>query len=717
MICVYDIGNTDFETNGNAILQPISGSVKQVAGGSYDIKLVHPIDPDGKWMHLVPGAVVKAPVPEEEIENAFAGYEADVYTTDSDTGMRETATEPQVINYNAWVYGNEYDAGSKVTYENRNYQARVKIENQAVTAAPSDTYAWEEIARVTGGPAIIITLPAGSELYLVEEVDTTWYKMATYYGLEGYVKKSEVTFYKHLSPSETLPRIITEQLFRLREPAIDNENNTVTVTGMHISYDLCGNIIQHVSLAQVSPAFALGRIAEGLMMEYPGTIATNLSGTATYTGEIKGKNGMFALLDPDKGIVPTFGAKFTRDNYDLFVMTKSQVDRGFKIQYGKNVRGINWKKSSSALVTRVVPVAKAEDGSDLYLPEKWVDSSLINDYPVVMMEQLAVKGQVGKDKGTGDGSTWTESDLLDEMRTKAGERFSVDHADQIVQEVTVQFEQLGDTAEYEFMKDLEKVLLYDTVTAQDDRIGLSMQLLVTELEFDIIRKKVTGIKLSNIDSSGSRNVTGYNVQNNSIGSVKLTDEAKQEIAQQALNQVPDLVSTAQGPGNSVNVIDSLTSSSTTDALSANQGKVLKDYVDQWCAWRYNLSLGANTLISVTHAEFVLVASDRGGLWTDGVSGLDLTKVSGSSSLSVYRSTDSNTMLYIASWIGAATTVSVFSGGSVTYSGVTGFKGEYDDSSTYAVNDIVWHNGALYKCTTAIATAEAWDADHWTKIAE
>ena len=39
--------------------------------------------------------------------------------------------------------------------------------------------------------------------------------------------------------------------------------------------------------------------------------------------------------------------------------------------------------------------------------------------------------------------------------------------------------------------------------------------------------------------------------------------------------------------------------------------------------------------------------------------------------------------------------------------------EYSSSSTYAVGDIVLKDGALYKCSTAISTAEAWNSAHWT----
>lgn len=38
---------------------------------------------------------------------------------------------------------------------------------------------------------------------------------------------------------------------------------------------------------------------------------------------------------------------------------------------------------------------------------------------------------------------------------------------------------------------------------------------------------------------------------------------------------------------------------------------------------------------------------------------------------------------------------------------------YDDTSTYAAGDLCIYNNALYKCTTAITTAEAWNANHWT----
>lgn len=616
MICVYDIGNTAYDKNGDAVLQPLSGKVKQAAGGGYDIQMEVAMDPEGKWKHLVPGAIIKAPVPEEIIENAYSGYDADVYKTNVKAELREEPVAPTTINYPVWpatTAGSDPGyVGMKTTSNGKNFEC-IYWDPSSRMALTDPEYSnwWKEIARSTPGAPALVTLAAGSELYFVEDYDTNWYKMSTFYGLVGYIKKSQVTFDRHLTPSETTPRIITEQLFRITEPTIDSMGQTISVSGMHVSYDLAGILIQDVSIGQASPAMAIGLMMEGMMVPYDGVIATNLTSDAngTYTGQIKGKNAIYALLDPDAGIVSTFNAKFTRDNWDVFLMQRTTVDRGYRIRYGKNARGITWEKSSANLINRVVPVAKDEKGADLYLPEKWIDSPLISQYPVIRMERLQVKGQVGKDKGTGDGSVWTESDLLDEMRAKAGERFSVDHVDLVTHEVTVQVEQLGDTAEYAWMKGLEKVLLYDTVAAIDENIGLEMPLLVTELEWDIVRKRIAGLKLSNVNNLAKRTVTGYNVQNNSISSEKLMDGVAQDIVQAAVDIMPEFsdpnasrpvsvtdsdptlswgtrskVGSVAGtdlhvtmPGNPAPaVVDNLTSTSTTDALSANQGRVLNE---------------------------------------------------------------------------------------------------------------------------------------------
>ena len=542
MISVYDIGNEAFERNGDAVLLPKSGKVRMVAGGGCDLTMEHPIDPNGKWTHLIPEAIIKAPVPPETIASAVSGLEADLYRTSEEAALRDGPSEPVRVTYSPWSQWNHYSVGSKVTSDNKNYEC-IYWDADSIYRGNSPASLpewWKRIADYNPvGANVLVTLKAGTDIYYLEDAGGGWYKVTTAYGLEGYIKASQLTYIGHLTPEQTQPRKVTEQLFRIKSVNVDTKAMSVSVTAEHVSYDLRGILVDDVKIVRRKPAIAMAWIEMGFMMDYRGTIASNLSAETDtdYSAEIKGKNAVYAILDPDKGVVASCGAALRRDNWDVFVMRKTNPDRGFRLTYGNNVKGITWNTKSDSLVTRVVPVAKAEDGSDLYLdPTKWVDSSSINNYPVIYMERMKIDGQVGKDDGTETGTNWTETTLRAEMAKKAGERFSVDKADQLQIEITVDFEMLGDTAEYAAtMRDLERVGLYDMVTVRDARIGVDTEVEVTELEFDVVRKKVTAVKLANVNAFGGRNVSGMNVLNNSITGDKLTDDAGDAIANSAVN--------------------------------------------------------------------------------------------------------------------------------------------------------------------------------------
>ena len=537
MISVYDIGNTAFDKNGDVVLTPTSGKIKNVAAGQYDLTMEHPIDPEGKWTHLVPEAVIRAPIPKELIENAFAGLEADVYKTNANNvALREGPSEPTTITYQSWSESASYSVGDKVTYGNKNYQCNHwESSIQAHVVPPYNSW-WTEIARYTSGSPVLVKLKSGVDLYYVSTYNTTWYKMSTTYGLEGYIKQSQVTYDRHLTPSETQDRILTSQLFRIKKVTVDTKQMRVSVTAEHVSYDLNGVLMENLKISRKAPAQSLALIEDAFMIDYPGSIASNITETENreYSADLSGKNGMYALLDPDKGVVAAFEATFRRDNWDLFVMEKPAGETGFRITYGNNLQGVSWTKSSDQLITRVVPVAKDEHGDDLYLDNdgvRWVDSENIGSYPRIRMERIKVDGQVGKDDGSETATNWTTETLRAEMQKQAATRFDTDKVDQLRQEITIDFTRLGDTDEYKQYKDLQDVRLYDTVTAADPRVGLSVSVQVVEIEFDIVKEKITAMKLSNIEAWNMKNVTGFNVLNNSITPDKLTDDVWKQLAE------------------------------------------------------------------------------------------------------------------------------------------------------------------------------------------
>lgn len=547
-INLYSGTEMAFDGNGLAVLTPLSASVKQVAGGEYSFTMEHPIDPWGKWRKIEREMIVKLPVPTERIPPASAGYDADVYLVTTDNAaLREAPNEPTTISYTQWSSGTTYSVGARVSYNNQNYKCTYFDESSGqIMVPPSNSSWWTSVPRQTAGAAVVATLKLNTKLFLVSSYDSTWYVMETTYGLQGYIKKSQVTYSHHVTPAELQPRIITEQLFRIKEVSISRERGTVIATGNHVSNDLNAVLVQNVKLSKVTPAMAIGRIVEGFMQDYRGDIATDMTTTdeGTYTGEIKLKNGMYCLTDPDVGIVHYFNGKFTRDNWDLFILSRagSILAQPYKIRYGYNTSGIVWKSNSSNIVTQVIPVAKDEQGEPLFLPELVVNSTHINEYPVVYQEALNVKGQVGHDDGTDTDTNWTTETLLAEMRTKAGERFSVDMADIVPVDVTIQLQQLEDTEEYVWIKPIaDRLNLYDEVEVTDPDINFTITLYAKEIEYDCIRKKISGIKLSTRIYDDESTVAGYSIMNGALTENKLAKSASDALVNDAVNQVLSII--------------------------------------------------------------------------------------------------------------------------------------------------------------------------------
>lgn len=542
MICVYDwTKQNDYNnTFGAAVLAPGSCITRQIGGGGYTLKMTHPVDKEGKYKLLVNGNIIKAPVPEEEIENAYAGRDMWIYYTAGETALRDDPSEPRSVSYDEWNGSNIYVVGSKVTFSRKNWQCSYFDDSSGQRfIPPDDSPWWREIPGKTGGGTVVASLPAGTKLIWISGAyEDTWWKMCTFGGVEGWIKQSDLTGEEHREQQSIQPIRITEQLFRIKH-ITDQTEHEISIEAEHVSYDANGALIRKAEITNANPATAIWMMQEGMYEPYTdGQICTNMADTdaGTYNQTIKGKSLIWALLDPSSGIVAKFDAALKRNNWDIYILKKLDTDRGFYIRYGVNAKGIHWDRDASEVITRIVPVAKDENGNDFYLENLYVDSTLINAYPKIRMQQLNVSGQVGKDDGSGTDTAWTEATLRAEMAAKAQEKFDNEKVDQEKVTVTVDLIMLGDTAEYPEVKRLEQVAMYDIVHAVNSRIGLDVVLRVTEIECDAIRKRITGIKMSNIPGNARRSVAGYMMTDQSVTGEKIANQTMAEIVDAAADR-------------------------------------------------------------------------------------------------------------------------------------------------------------------------------------
>lgn len=543
VINVYGVGDIDYETNGAGILLAMDPKVHEVAGGLYELTLTHPVDPMGIWRLLVPGNILKCSVPAQGIESAITGENVDVYRVTEGAGASVYAkpSAPQRITYTAWdaesiirqhdtYYPNkEYvSIGVNVTYTptGQNYQCIVQIENEyaARVPPPNNTAAWKEIGNYTKGSAELAKLPQNEEFYLINEYSSSFLYIQTRRGIQGYIEASKVTYVRTETTEEMDARSVTRQLFRILEVQADSARKTVTVKTQHVSYDLAGNLVKDCAVKDVEAAVALARLRSSLLFDEECTLATNMDeNDGLFTGDFSWKNPISALLDPDTGVAQNLKAKVIRDNWDIFVNRNDKTDRGIRFEYGKNLTGVTWKRDTSRIINRVVPVAQNADGTPLLLEETWVDSPILDSYPVIRTEYLKINEKVGGDDP--DGNKWTAESLREYMRERAAQRFSKDDADKPVVEVTVNFILLGDTEEYRQYRKLERLSLYDTVRVYDPTIDLDLQLQLSEYEWDPAKERFTGAKLGSVFAQKGREVSGYNLVDGCIRYNKLSPDA------------------------------------------------------------------------------------------------------------------------------------------------------------------------------------------------
>lgn len=70
MINLYAVGNTDYTTNGDATLTPISATIKKVINGMWQLTMELPYDEEGKYTYLDHGAMLKVVDPSvSEVSN------------------------------------------------------------------------------------------------------------------------------------------------------------------------------------------------------------------------------------------------------------------------------------------------------------------------------------------------------------------------------------------------------------------------------------------------------------------------------------------------------------------------------------------------------------------------------------------------------------------------------------------------------------------------
>lgn len=245
------------------------------------------------------------------------------------------------------------------------------------------------------------------------------------------------------------------QLFRIRRVVKDFK--TITLYCYHIFYDLLDNFLVNTAPTNLNCSAFGTWVLEHMNYDMAFTFSSDIATTAS--ARYVRKNPVDAILGSDaNSMVNIFGGEIVRDNFSIALNAHKGADNGVRLLIGKNITEIQTTADITNLVTRIVPLGF--DG--LMLPEIYVDSPLINNYPTPKIAKVDFN-DIKFDPSGEDGFADVE-DAYTEMRSRANALFTAG-LDLPQMNIKVDWIELSKVEEYrQIYADLERVVLGDFVT-------------------------------------------------------------------------------------------------------------------------------------------------------------------------------------------------------------------------------------------------------------
>lgn len=290
-----------------------------------------------------------------------------------------------------------------------------------------------------------------------------------------------------------------DQLFRIK--SVEKQDSGVTATMEPIFYDAMGDCF----LTDVRAVQESGQQALTTMLSPNAKYSASSNITKVNTAYYSYVNFLEALNgDIDQSFIKRWGGEILYNNYQVVVNTQVGGDYGVELRYGKNIPkdGMQFTADVRDIVTRLYP--KAYNGRKLS-GNGYVDSPLINNYPIVMaatltFENIKLRQDMEDSENVEENVIICENqEELDEVLTEQCRLQFEAGIDKPKITISVDMVLLQNTEQYKDIKQLETVSLGDIVHCWNTHLGITNDARVIELEYDCIRRKVTSVVLGDYE--------------------------------------------------------------------------------------------------------------------------------------------------------------------------------------------------------------------------
>ncbi|HAT4145512.1 TPA: peptidoglycan DD-metalloendopeptidase family protein [Clostridium perfringens] len=279
-----------------------------------------------------------------------------------------------------------------------------------------------------------------------------------------------------------------KQLFRIYNT--DKGMFSLKIKARHIFFDLVKHNILDTRAVACNGQQALERILEGT--KYKGHSDIDRINTCYFsvTNIVQAING-----ENDNSFRNRWGGEMLFDNFDIYINNRIGGDYGVRVNYSRNMEDVNLIIDRDNIVTRAYP--RAFDG--IMLPEKYIDSQLINKYPIVCEDYIDMSDLKLKDPNTSNDEGFdTEEELYQAMRERMKKLYE-GGIDKPKISGNVKVAMLENSIEYKDFKGLVNIGIGDTVTVNHKDIDIDMKTRAITIEWNLVTKKYENIEFGDVE--------------------------------------------------------------------------------------------------------------------------------------------------------------------------------------------------------------------------
>lgn len=302
---------------------------------------------------------------------------------------------------------------------------------------------------------------------------------------------------------------------------------TYKVSCRHIFYKLLLNFVEDVYPQNLNAADFLNWILN--RTQYPSGFTGYSDISLLRTARYVRKNPVECILGDDNSMVNLYGGEIKRDNFNIYFNARVGNDEGVKLIFGKNITGINVNIDISNCYTRIMPMGY--DG--LLLPEKYIDSDLIDVYPYPRIALM--KFEEIKYDPSNDNAYHTLEEAYQALRDAVAAQYEAG-IDKPAVNISVDWLELSKTEEYKEYASLERVHLGDTIYA--NILGMNFTTRVIKTTYNPLTDTIEKFEIGTFKASIGDSI---NKMNNVI-----TQFNPSTILQEARDNATSLITQAMG---------------------------------------------------------------------------------------------------------------------------------------------------------------------------